>query len=78
MKADTKIYSDFIKRNKVKSTKNQFSFYDENNNLIVYSLSLDDDGLWYAEQNDKCETKKSAIYWHIKNNHETENGKIVK
>ena len=62
MNAETKIYSDFIKREKVVVTKDSFQY-----NFNKVQLQKDDDGKWYAEQDDKCHSKKAAIYWYIKN-----------
>lgn len=67
MKSETKIYSDFIKRNKIVVRKDCF-YYNIMVNPIAVSLSKDDDGKWYAENEDKCYTKKAAIYWYLKNN----------
>ena len=63
MKNETLIYSNFIKRNKVIVKKGCFC-YGKNNILIV--LSKDFDGKWYAENEDKCYTKKAAIYYYLK------------
>jgi hypothetical protein len=35
---------------------------------IVVPICKDDDGKWYADNEDKCYTKKAAIYWYLKNN----------
>lgn len=67
MKAETKIYSDFIKRNKVVVRSDCF-IYNIMVSPNIVQLSKDDDGKWYAEQSDKCFTKKAAIYWWLKNN----------
>lgn len=63
MIAETKIYSDFIKKNKVIVKRDSFIY-----NGITVSLTKDFDGKWYAEQTDKCYTKKAAIYYYIKYN----------
>jgi len=78
MKEDTKIYSDFIKRNKVASNKKYFAYYDSNNKLKVVPLGKDEKGKWYADQEDSVESKKCAIYWYIKNNNNTLNGRIIR
>jgi len=67
MKADTKIYSDFIKRNKIVVRRDCF-IYNIMVSPKIVSLSKDDDGKWYAEQDDKCYCKKAAIYCWLKNN----------
>ena len=76
MRPDTKIYSEFIKRNKVRTVGCSFSYYDSNNLLQVIPLNKDDNGRWYADQDDSAESKKSAIYWYIQNNNNTSNGLI--
>jgi len=67
MKPETKLYSDFIKRNKIVVQPDCF-IYNIMVKPIIIPLSKDDDGKWYAEQDDKCHTKKAAIYWWLKNN----------
>ena len=62
MKTETKIYSDFIKINKIKVGLDHFFYNNERLNVL-----RDDDGMWYADNEDKCYTKKAAIYWYIKN-----------
>jgi hypothetical protein len=69
MIAETKIYSDFIKRNKIVVSKDCF-IYNIMIKPIVVPISKDDDGKWYADSEDKCYTKKAAIYWYLKNNTE--------
>ena len=67
MIAETKLYSDFIKRNKIVVTKDCFVY-----NIMIKPITVpickDDDGKWYADNEDKCYTKKAAIYWYLKNN----------
>lgn len=65
MKAETKIYSDSIKRNNIVVSKDCFSFYIDKK-LIVVTLTQDDDGKWFAENEDKCHTKKAAVYFYVK------------
>jgi len=67
MNAETKIYSDFIKRNKVAVRSTMFAFLIDGEPKIV-PLSKDDDGKWYAAEEDKCYTQKAAVYWYLKNN----------
>lgn len=69
MKAETKIYSDFIKRNKVVVRQDCF-IYNIMIKPIIVPLSKDDDGKWYAGNEDKCYTKKAAVYFYLKNNTE--------
>lgn len=72
---ETKIYSDFIKRNKIKVTHYGFIFKGEE--VRVYQ-SDEGKGWWYAGENgDNCHTKKAAIYYHIVNNCKVENGIII-
>ena len=66
MKSDTKMYSNFIKKNKIVSNKESFTYLDVEKKLQVIPLSKDN-GRWYADEEDSCETKKCAIYWYIKN-----------
>jgi|688.fasta_scaffold187529_2 hypothetical protein len=67
MIAETKLYSDFIKRNKIVVTKDCFVY-----NIMIKPITVpickDDDGKWYADNEDICHTKKAAIYWYSKNN----------
>lgn len=67
MNAETRIYSDFIKRNEVVVRKDCF-VYSTMGKTIAVAVSKDDDGKWYADNEDKCYTKKAAIYWYLKNN----------
>lgn len=61
MLKETKIYSDWIKANKIIVYAHSFMFRDEE-----ISLEKDHQG-WRAGQDDACFTKKAAIYWYIKN-----------
>ena len=61
MTNETKIYSDFIKRNNIAVGLDYFTF---NNQQVALNK---DNGMWYAEQDDKCYTKKAAIYYYLKN-----------
>lgn len=67
MIAETKIYSDFIKRNKIVVSKDCF-VYNVMVKPIVVPISYDGNSKWYADNDDKCFTKKAAIYWYLKNN----------
>lgn len=65
MISETKIYSDFIKRNKIKV--NSWGFIFKEKKIRVYKS--ENSKWWYAgEDGDNCYTKKSAIYWYCKNN----------
>lgn len=66
MKAETKIYSDFIKRNKIVVREDCF-VYNIMEKPIIVPLTKDDDGKWFADNDDKCFTKKAAVYYYIKN-----------
>ena len=59
---ETKIYSDFIKLHKVKVGINSFEFKGKEINLYKC-----ENGHWCANEDDPSHTKKSAIYWYIKN-----------
>lgn len=62
MKAETKIYSDFIKRLGVVVKVDHFIF---NGDRIQLNRTIHNK--WYADQDDNCYTKKAAIYYWIKN-----------
>ncbi len=66
MNSETKIYSDFIKKNKVVVRSDCF-IYNIMVSPIIVPLTKDDDGKWYADNDDKCFTKKAAVYFYIKN-----------
>lgn len=66
MRAETKIYSDFIKRNKIVVRTDCF-IYNIMQKPIVVTLTKDDDGKWFAGDDDKCFTKKAAVYYYVKN-----------
>lgn len=73
MKAETKIYSDFIKRNKIKVTHYGFEF--KGDEVRVYKS--ENTKWWYAgEDGDNCYTKKAAIYYYFKNRFTVVNGII--
>lgn len=59
MLKETQIYSNFIKENKI---IDYFVFND-----INIPLNKDSDGKYYADNDDKCHTKKASIYYYIKN-----------
>jgi hypothetical protein len=67
MNLETKIYSDFIKKNKIVVSKDYF-VYNIMIKPTIVPICKDDDGKWYADNDDKCHTKKAAIYWYLKNN----------
>jgi hypothetical protein len=79
MKAETKIYSDFIKRNNIcigvvkpdyyNGNDIYFAFY-LNEKLHNIPLRKEDNGKWTAGEGDQeqCLTKKSAVYFYCKNN----------
>lgn len=69
---ETKRYSDFIKINKIKVNVDGFIL----NGVQIY-VTKDSDGKWYVENDDKCHTKKAAIYYHLLDNCIVENGIIV-
>lgn len=66
MRAETKVYSDFIKRNKIVVREDCF-VYNIMVKPIIVPLTKDDDGKWFADNDDKCFTKKAAVYYYIKN-----------
>jgi len=73
MNKETKIYSDFIKQNKVKVTKWGYEFRGEE--VRVYKS--DESKWWYSEiHQENCYTKKSAIYWCLRNRFESINSII--
>ena len=67
MKAETKIYSDFIKNNRIVVTRDSFVYKSAKDNYKQISLSKDDDNKWYAGYDDKCFTKKAAVYYYLTN-----------
>jgi hypothetical protein len=74
MKKETQIYSDFIKRNNVKVTTSGYVFRGQE----VKIYKTDDERYWYSELNyENCYTKKSAIYYCLKNRFNTLNGVIL-
>jgi len=77
MKKDTLVYSDFIKRNNIKVNRFDFSYKDNNGELVNHYI-VKEGKYWYVDYGDEgYESKKSAIYWHIKNNIETLDGYII-
>lgn len=66
MREETKIFSNFIKRNKIVVRQDCF-IYNIMVQPIIVPLAKDDDGKWYADQDDKCYTKKAAVYYYMKN-----------
>ncbi len=66
MKSETKIYSEFIKRNNIKVTR--YGFISPNGKeMRVYKS--ESTKWWYAgEDGDNYYTKKAAIYWYLQNN----------
>jgi hypothetical protein len=78
MKAETKIYNDFIKRNKIvvgqikKEYPNYsctFSFFVDNELKIVELVKDDETGKYYAGDDDCSLTKISAVYYYCKNHY---------
>lgn len=79
MKTETKIYSDFIKRNRIcigvvkpnyfNANSINFAFYLDGK-LHCIPLRKEDTGKWTAGDGDQeqCLTKKSAVYHYCKNN----------
>jgi hypothetical protein len=66
MLPETKIYSDFIKRNKIVVRLDCF-IYNIMVSPTIVPLTKDDKGKWYAENEDSCYTKKAAVYYYLKN-----------
>lgn len=71
MLTETKIYSDFIKRNDI-SVLDGYFIHDG----MAVPLSKDDDGKWYAGNDDKCYTKKAAVYFYCQTHFNVVNGII--
>ena len=66
MNAETKVFSNFIKRNKIIVSRDQFVYYDQNKRVYeVVDLWKDDDGKWFAHCDDKCQNKKAAVYYYM-------------
>lgn len=63
MKKDTKVYSEFIKRNNIKVTGNSFTYKQH-----CFSIYHNRDG-WFIDyvNGELYNTKKSCIYFTIKN-----------
>lgn len=66
MKAETKIYSDFIKRNKIVVREDYFFIPT----MAIVQLAKGGNGRWYADNDDASITKKSAVYFYCKNHFE--------
>lgn len=66
MLPETKIYSEFIKRNKIVVGSDHF-VYNVLVKPIIVPLEKHPNGKWSAENDDACYTKKAAIYWYVKN-----------
>lgn len=66
MKPETKIYSEFIKRNKIVVREDCF-IYDIMRTPVIVPLFKHNDGKWNAGQDDACFTKKAAVYYYLKN-----------
>lgn len=74
MKGETKIYSEFIKRNKVKTTKCGYLF----NGQEVRIYKCEGSKFWYSElHQENCYSKKAAIYYCLKNRFNVVNGLIA-
>ena len=75
---DTKFYSDFIKRNKIKV--DHWGFTVKGKEIHVYQTERYDvpgPRYWYAgDDGDPCYTKKQAIWMYIDFYHEIVNGYI--
>jgi hypothetical protein len=73
MKSDTKIYSDFLKRNNINTKGNVFVI--ANDSIQVYS---DNKGWWYDIENKSIiqegafTTKKAALYYCCKNHYKNQ------
>lgn len=77
MNAETKIYSDFIKRNKIVANTLQksdgvFALYYEGVLKVVPLRKCTDTGRYFAgrdngDVDNGTTTKKAAIYWYCKN-----------
>ena len=74
MKEETKVYSDFIKRNTIILSRDQFVYQGEKDEWIIIPLSKHDNGMWSADQDDKCYTNKAAVYYWIQNHCKVING----
>jgi len=75
MKAETRIYSDFIKRNKIVVGKTNFSdtnfaFYYKGELKVIPLRKCDETGKYFAGDDDASLTKKSAVYFYCKNHFE--------
>lgn len=66
MRSETKMYSEFIKRNRISVTADSFT-YSVNGVTVTVPL-IKDGNRWYAGNDDASMSKKSAIYWYVKNN----------
>ncbi len=73
MRTETKIYSEFIKRNNVKVTSWGYEFRGED--VRVYKS--ESSKFWYSELcQDNCYTKKSCIYFCLKTRYNVTDGII--
>ena len=74
MNNETKIYSDFIKRNRIKVTKWGYNY----DNQDVRVFKSDESKWWYSEiSQDNCHSKKSCIYWDLHNRYSVKDGLII-
>ncbi len=72
MRPETKIYSDFIKRNKIVVGKtnlsdSNFAFYYKGKLQVIPLRRCDETMKYYAGDDDASITKKSAVYFYCKN-----------
>lgn len=72
MKAETKIFSEFIKRNhivvgKTNLSDSTFALYYEGKLHVIQIRKCDETGKYFAGDDDASITKKSAIYFYCKN-----------
>jgi hypothetical protein len=73
MNAETKIYSDFIKRNNIIVTSWGYTFSGED----VRIYKSDESKWWYSEiHQENCHTKKAAIYYCLQHRFKVVNGII--
>lgn len=75
MREETKIYSRFIKRNKIVVCANEF-IYNILEFPIIVPLTKDEKGNWSAGDDDSCKTKKAAVYYYLTNRLNIINGVV--
>ena len=74
MKSETKIYSNFIKRNKIVVRPDFFVYNIMTRPEIIQLVKFN--GKWYADDDPGCLTKKGAIYHYLTNRLNVVNGII--